>query len=274
MKFFRSVDLNRNLCPRDLYDVARRLSRKPEDPGSINLHVESRPGDEENAKLVEQIVAMCKERGLDKVRGACSYHVSPVYEQSDLDAAPLLQLATQRRTFKGINSNQRDERGRIVLPAAEAKATIKIASIFPESWIVVSSATRRILESGGLIGMEFEDVAIKGHSIHLAPEPFWELRSTVTLPKMLNSLEVTTDPEFPRYVINDPLVEPHYRESEIRALGAFDIAYTSENFRPGKPLFVVSERFYHHCVTHKIPLEVLPVRIDPACKGVSPIIFA
>ena len=263
MKLFRSVDLNRNVCPADVYEAVRRLAGKPQDPGSINLHIEAKAGDEANVELIERIVALCKEQGLDKVRGAYSYHVSPVYEPSDFDAAPLLRLATQRKLFKGINSNQRDELGRIMLPAAEAKATIKIASIFPESWIVVSSATRHILESGDLIGMKFEDVAIKGHSIHLAPEPFWELRSTVTLPKMLNSLEVTTDPEFPRYVINDPLVEPHYRQSELRALGAFDIAYTSESFRPGKPLFVVSQRFYQHCLKNKVPLEVHPVRIDP-----------
>jgi len=263
MKLYRSIDLNRKICPPDLYEAARRMSLKPDDPESINLHVEAKAGDDEGGLLVQRIAAMCKEEGLDKVRGAYSYHVSPVYDRSDFEAAPLLRLVGQKKMFKGIDSNQRDQRGRIVLPATEAKASIKIASIFPESWIVVSSATRRLLESSDLIGMKFEEVAIKGQSIHLAPEPFWELRSTLTLPRMLNSREVTTNPELPAYVINDPLVEPHYRESDIRELGAFDIAYTWENFRPGKPEFVISQRFYQHCLKHKIPLEVRPVRIDP-----------
>jgi hypothetical protein len=94
--------------------------------------------------------------------------------------------------FKGIDSNQRDGRGRIVLPATEAKPTIKLASIFPTPWVVVSSAVRRILESGNLAGMKFDEVALRGHSIHADSEPFWELRSHVTLPRMVNSIVDTS----------------------------------------------------------------------------------
>jgi hypothetical protein len=92
MKLFWSVDLNKNVCPTDLYEVARRLAGKPEDPGSISLHIEAQPGDVANAELVERIVALCKERGLDQVRGAYSYLVVPHYEPADLEAAPLLRL--------------------------------------------------------------------------------------------------------------------------------------------------------------------------------------
>jgi len=130
----------------------------PEGAGSLSFHLEAQPDDEERAKSVELIAALCKQRGLDRIRGAYSHLVMPRYEEADLQAAPLLRLVSQRKMFKGINSNQRDGVGRIVLPATEAKATIKIASIFPELWIVVSSATRRLLESAGLIGIGFEGV--------------------------------------------------------------------------------------------------------------------
>ena len=263
MKLYSRIWINQQKFPPDLFAEISRL--KPECKGPDFFHLEAKPGDDEDAKLVEQIVAMCKERGLDRVRGAYSHHVSPVYEPSDLEAAPLLRLSTQRKLFKGINSNQRDERKRIVLPATEAKPTIKIASIFPEPWIVVSSATRRILESGGLIGMKFDEVAIKGHSIHVAPEPFWELRSDVILPKMLNSVINPPEPGWSTYTINDPLAEPHYRQSEIQALGAFDIAQTWERSgRSESPDLIVSQRFYQYCLKHTIPLQVRPARIDPS----------
>jgi hypothetical protein len=262
MKFFRSVTLTPENCPEDLYAQAVRL--RPEAQRGSIFHLEAKPGEEENAKLVDQIVALCKKRGLDNVRGAYSHRVEPIYEPADLEAAPLLWLVAQERMFKGINSNQRDESGRIVLLATEAKVAIKIASIFPEPWIVVSSATRRILENGGLIGMTFEEVAIKGHSMLLAPEPFWELRSTINLPKMRNSVINPREPGWSAYTINDPYVEPHYGQSEIRALGAFDIAHTWERGgRSESPELIISQRLYQYCLKNKIPLEVRPARIDP-----------
>ncbi len=261
MKFFRSVSVNSNVCPPGLYDEIIRLW--PVGVRHLTFHLEAKPGEEENAKLVEQIVAFCKERGLDKVRGAYSYLVMTHYEPSDLKAAALLWLWTQKRMFKGINSDRRDECGRIVLPASEAKATIKVASIFPKPWLVVASATRRILERGDLIGMKFEEVAIEGHSIRASTEPFWELRSSVTLPKMVNSVEdKSIDWELPRYLISGPYGEPHYRQSELQPLGSFDIAHTWERLSGSEPALIISQRFYQYCLKNKIPLEVRPARID------------
>lgn len=227
------------------------------------FHLEAQPDDEEGARSVEHIAALCKQRGLDKIRGAYSQLVMPHYEKADLQAAPLLWLLGGSKMFKGINSKQRDEVGRIVLPATEAKATIKIASVFPEPWIVVSSATRRLLESADLIGIDYEEVAIKGHSIHVACEPFWELSTTLVLPKMANSV-IYPEPAYGHtaYTIQDPCVEPHYRQSELEPLGLFDIARTFERTRNGSQEMIVSQRFYQYCLKHKIPLRVRPVRID------------
>lgn len=228
---------------------------------------EAQPDDEERARAVEHIAALCKERGLDKIRGAYSRLVMPRYEKADLRAAPLLWLLGGSKMFKGINSNQRDEAGRIVLPATEAKATIKIASIFPEPWIVVSMATRGLLESGGLVGLAFEEVAIRGHSIHTATEPFWELTSMLALPKMANSVIHAQEWGHAPYTIQDLCVEPHYRERELEPLGTFDIARTFERKHNGSQELIISQRFYQHCLKHKIPVRVKPVRIDSDCGG-------
>ena len=177
-------------------------------------------------------------------------------------------LVGARKMFKGINSNQRDEAGRIVLTAREAKATIKIASIFPEPWIVVSSASRRLLETAGLIGIEFEEVAIKGHSIQLSCEPFWEVRSRLVLPKMANSVIYPESTHHAPYSIQDPYVEPHYRQSELESVGLFDIARAFERSHNGSQELIISQRFYQHCLRHKIPIRVKPVRID--CDRDSP----
>lgn len=269
MKFFRSVSVNSNVCPPGVYEEILRLW--PEGVRHVTFHLEAKPGDDVNAELVERIVAFCKNHGLDRLRGAYSYLVMPHYEPRDLAAAPLLWLLTQRRMFKGINSSQRDEHGRIVLPATQAKPTVKVASIFPTPWVVVSNAVRRTLESGGLAGMKFEEVAIKGHSMRASADPFWELRSTLTLPKMANSVvdpNIAFDP--PRHVIvgADTYGEPHYVESALRGVGPFDIAHTFERleagepFGAGQPALIISQRFYQHCLKHKIPLEARPARID------------
>jgi hypothetical protein len=130
MKLFRSVTLTPEHFPQDLYTRIAQL--KPEAQRGSIFHLEAKPGDEESAHLVERILALCKERGLDRIPGAYSYRVVPHYEPADLEAAPLLWLRGQRRMSKGMESNRRDGQGRIVLPATWAKPTIKIASIFPE----------------------------------------------------------------------------------------------------------------------------------------------
>jgi hypothetical protein len=262
MKFYRRIWINERGCPPELFATIVGLG--PECRGRDFFHLEAKPGEEANAECVERILALCKEHGLDKIKGAYSYSVLPHYEASDLQAAPLLRLWTQRRMFKGLNSDKRDDQGRVVLPAAEAKPSIRMASIWPKPWIVVSDRTRRVLEEGGLASMKFDEVAIKGHSVHASPDPFWELRSKVILPKMVNSVPDTTiDWELQRYLIHGPYGEPRYREGDLRPLGAFDIAHTWERLSAGEPGLLVSQRFYQHCLKNKIPLEVRPARVEP-----------
>jgi len=189
MKFYHSIWINERGFPPQLYATIVQL--KPESSKRDFFHLEAHPGDEAGAQLVEKIVALCKQHGLkDKSEGhrdgAFAYGMRHHYEVCDLQAAPLLRLKIQKKMFEGINSGQRDDLGRVWLPASTAKASVKIISIWPKPWIVVSGAVRRILESGGLAGLTFKEVTIKGDSIYAGAAPFWELRSSVVLPKMAN----------------------------------------------------------------------------------------
>ena len=170
---------------------------------------------------------------------------------------------------------ERNEQGRLQLVASNAKPSLKLFSVFP-NWIVVSNKVRQLLESGQLIGLQFGEVVLKGKSVHASAEPFWELQSSLVLPKMANVHQFIhpgrTEPEpfqgdYSKIImLNDPPFnkgEVHYRQKDLAALGAFDIARTFENYVEPHPALVISQRLYQHCLQHKINLSVDPVRIDP-----------
>lgn len=267
MKFSRRLTVEKDRCPADLFEAIVRL--RPECyRGGGSFHIETDPEDTLGAKLVDEIISMCEVRGLQRsapgMVGAYIYHVHHEYELDDLTSAPLLQLMTQKRMFKGIDSGDRDASGRVWLPASEAKPTIKTLSIFLRPWVVVSNNTRHMLENGELVGLKFDPVTIRGYSVYASADPFWELRSTITLPRMVNAVSnpgVTCE----SYWARGQYGEFHYRQGDLRPLGQFDIAFTAEPFGGAvpNPELVVSQRFYQHCRKHKIPLEVKPVRIDP-----------
>jgi len=265
MKFYRRIWIKQQDVPPEVYSAVVRL--KSERQRGDFFFIEAQPEDEVANDLVDKVLTLCQESGLSYKSGAdpgsYEYLSLPVYEQCDLETASLLRLWTQKRMFKGIDSDKRDERGRIVLPATGAKTTINIASIWPKPWIVVSDAVRQTLESGGLAGLKFDEAAIKGHSIHTSPAPFWELQSAFELPKMVNSVpDTAVEWEQPRHLIRDSYGEPHYRQCELQPLGSFDIAHTFERLSGGEPALIISQRFYQHCLKNKIPLEVRPARID------------
>jgi hypothetical protein len=266
MKFSRRIYVYKERCPGDLFESIVNL--KPECyHGGGSFVLETKPDDEAGERMVDEIRAMLEKNGLNEeipgVSGAFTHDVHFDYELCDFQAASLLRLVAQKRMFKGIDSGERDGLGRVWLPATEAKPTIKIASIFPRPWIVVSDKTRRILEDGGLIGLKFDEVSIKGHSVHASPDSFWELRSTITLPQMVNSVPDAGVP-WKSFLIKDSFGEPHYRSADLQPLNVFDIAHTLEPLGGRTdPSLIVSQRFYQHCLKNKIPLEVRPVRIDP-----------
>lgn len=208
----------------------------------------------------------------DKSYGYC---ISRFYEPDDLASSELLRITRQPRIHNTLTP-PRDEQGRLFIVASKAKKSLKLTSTWWPDWIIVSNKVRQSFEEGGLVGLKFGEVAIKGKSANLSPEPFWELLSSVTLPKM----------PYPERLIHSGMYEPvpfqgdysrvvyiddrpfhgaevHYRRSDLAALGHFDIAATFENYMEPHPALIVSQRFYQHCLKNKIPLKVEPVRIDP-----------
>jgi hypothetical protein len=264
MKFFRSVTITPEHCPPDLYAYLVRL--KPDAQRGSIFFLEARPGDGTNAELVEHIVALCKERGLKQDRGetvgSYKYSAARIYEPSDLEAAELLFLAGGRGYLRDANRN---EQGLLVIPASQASPSLKLKAVFPAPWIVVSDSVRHIFEAAGLEGLAFRETLVCGRSARAAKEPLWELTSPISLPRILNSVRYETS-TFECYGIDDDSYqrpEIHYRQSELHALGTFDIARTREPLGDRDPSLIVSRRFYRCCLDRRIPVDVWPVRIDP-----------
>ena len=264
MKLYRSISIEERGFPSEIYQAIVRLS--PGDQQTDHFCLECQPGDESTAAQAESILALCERHGLRPARtageiGTYTYAVVRHYEPADLKTAPFLILGAQRKMFRG--AGERDALGRLLLPATQAKLSIKIASVFLKDWYVVSDMVKKILESGGLIGLHFRETVLKGKSVYAADQPLWELDSNLTLPKMVNSL-LNEHSVVPCYAIDERPYrygEPHYRQHELRAIGDFDIARTFEPLGYAQGM-VVSHRLYQHCLKNKIPIEGRPVRID------------
>ena len=228
--------------------------------------------------FIQHALEVLKRHGIPRRRTANStsygYTISRFYESNDLMDSELLLVSAQRQ-IQSLTDPLRDEQGRLLLTASNAKPSLKVGCIFG-NWTIVSDGVRRSFEAGDFIGLRFQEVALKGKSVHASPEPFWELLSSITLPKMPHPERfvhrgiIAPEPfqgDYSRVVlISDPpfaKAEVHYRRSDLEAIGPFDIAGTFENYMEPHPALVVSQRFYQHCLKHKIPLEVEPVRIDP-----------
>jgi hypothetical protein len=266
MKYSRRIYIREQGFPSDLYKEIVRL--KPECHAGERFMLEAKPGDEANGQLAERIAAMCQQRGLKRTSGdvgTYGYTGRRYYEADDLLVASFFILRGQKKIFKDHTGYiKRNEVGRLVIPASEATKSVKLGSIYPTDFIVVSNPVRCHLENDGLIGLQFAELVVKGTSIHGANHPFWELKSSVILPKMVNSI---IDPGGQTYGIRDFYfkLEPHYRQSELAAIGRFDVAYALEPHQliVQECALIISQKFYQCCLRNDIPLEVTPVRIDP-----------
>ena len=243
--------------------------------------------DPDGDEFIRRALEMLKRHGIplrysvnsSDYNSSYGYDISRFYEPDDLKHAELLLLVRKGRIHNTLEP-ARDEQGRLYLLASKAKESLKLGNLLWPDWVIVSDKVRRSLEGAGLVGLRFIEVAIKGKSTYLASEPFWELQSSITLPKMPDRGNLF----HPEFHPDHPTVEPfqgdysrtifindapffngevHYRRSDLTVLGQFDIAATFENYMETHPALVVSQRFYQHCLKHKIPLPVEPVRIDP-----------
>lgn len=276
MKYRHFISIDTGILPDSQFEAVCSLSPEGRTERGFRLTIDSdRP---DGGEIVADFVSICEKHGLKKrnVSTKTSYghtadrwYGEEVYVNSDF-----LVLRRQDK-IQGLTKPERDEQGRLLLVATNAKPSKKIGRIFP-NWIIVSDKVRRLLESAGLIGLRFGEVALQGKSIHASPEPFWELQSSLVLPKMANVHQFVhpgmTDVEpfqgdySKTIMLHDPPFnkgEVHYRRSDLAAIGPFDIGRTFEKYMEPHEALVISQRFYQHCLKNKIPLEVEPVRIDP-----------
>ena len=265
MKFYRSFRIREQGFPSELYSEI--CAKKPESRGKGDFDVESQPGDVANSALIERLVDFCEQHSVPqaKISGefkAYNYAVVRHYEADDLKTTPFLILETQKRMFR--DGLERDAQGRLMLPAKNATATIKIASCMFKALYVASDAAKTILEAGQLTGLIFRETVLKGTSASATNEPFWEIDSNLKMPVMVNAV-LNPHPKMPCYMIDERPYrygEPHYRQQDLGPLGNFDIARTFEQLGASHGL-IVSQHFYQYCLKNKIELVARPVRIDP-----------
>jgi hypothetical protein len=263
MKFYRSVWIDEKGFPVELYK--KIVALKKECQKGDHFHLECQPGDEQFVGLAEHIVALCIEAGLAQtpqgITGTYGYDVMRHYEADDLGVASFLMLETQTRMFR--ERLNRDESGRLILPAKEAGTTIKFSSGMFNHFYVVPDSVKTNLEAGQLTGLFFRETVLKGSSIRATTEMLWEIESKIKLPKMVNS-GLNPHSVVPCYWIAEPPyrnAEPHYRQGDLLPLGRFDVARTFEQLG-SDPGMIISQRFYQYCLQHKISLRCRPVRID------------
>ena len=274
MKYRHFLQVNEATLPKSAFAEICAIAPEGCKPYVFDLQIDSDFPD--GGEIVKKIIQICRSNGLGRRRsyGPNSYgHAADRWYGDEVSNSAYLIVCRQRQ-MQSPAEPERDEEGRLQLIASNAKPSLKLFSVF-SNWIVVSNKVSQLLESGQFIGLQFGKVELKGKSVHASPEPFWELQSSLVLPKMANVHQFihpgrteaeTFQGDYSKIImLNDPPFnkgEVHYRRSELAALGAFDIAKTFENYMEPHPALVVSQRFYQYCLKNKIKLDVDLVRID------------
>jgi hypothetical protein len=229
--------------------------------------------DAERGLIATRILEICQQAGLCRsdrgLPGTYGHHVQRIYDPEDLRGVEHLLLLRQRE-IQG--PTERNVQGRLLLAASRAKASIKCGRIFP-NWVIVADVLRRALEPHRFVGLEFKPVEFNGRSA-VAKEPFWELCSSVVMPKLVNDGRLiqiglrAAEPfsgDYSRIVMvsEPPYANPeaHFRAIEVQQLGPFDVAHTFEKFIEPHPATIVSQRFYQACQAAGCELRVQPVRL-------------
>ncbi len=278
MQYFHFLAIDEGTIGRGEFEELCRLKAEARKPTGFRAVVISK--DPCGDGLIRHGIEVARKHGLTRAYHSSvstyGYHVARGYDESDLSAAELLVLLRQGKA-QGLSTPERDGQGRLILLAINAKRSIRLRSVFPNH-IIIADKVRRMLEDARFVGLHFGEVVIKGTSVRAATEPFWELQSSIVLPKMANTDRLMHygwrgEPpqpftgDYSRAVfIKDPPFdtgEVRYRRSHLTVLGPFDVARTLEYYTETHPALVISQRLYQHCQKNKIALNVDPVLIEP-----------
>jgi hypothetical protein len=268
MKYRHFLSIDEGILPAADFEQVCSLSAAGRTRRGFRLTVDS--DQPHGGEVVRRFVSICEARGLRRsnVSTAASYgHTADRWYEDDLFRSEYLILTRQVITQAGAKA------GKLLLgadPRWTAASMLRVSSR-----IVISEQARQILEGHKLIGLRFGDTSLKAEGAHEPQGLFWELGSSIVLPKMVNTHQFVhpgrteAEPFKGDYskiiLIKDPpfnVGEPHYRRGDLEALGAFDIANTYENFMEPYRGFVISQRMLQCCVASDIGLAVYPVQID------------
>lgn len=274
MRYLHSLAIDIGTIPKN--DFEDLCQRKPEGRKPLGFYIEVVCKDPTGDEIICRGIEVARKHGLRRRYHASAnsygYHVTRWYDDSDLANAELLILGRQTK-IQGLTNPSRDAQGRLLLAAA-LKSNFAIGRVFP-NWVVVSDRVKRTLETARLVGLFFFEVAPRNVGLEAPPAPIWEVRSTITLPKMANMERFIhpgqTEPlpfqgDYSQIVmLSEPPFdkgEVHYRRSDLTAIGPFDIGSTYENYLEPHPALVISKRFYQLLVSNRLQVQADPVRLD------------
>jgi hypothetical protein len=287
MNYRHHVHVDQNSLPKIAYEELCAIAPSARKHYGFHLQLDTNAAD--GGEVVRRITAICSQHGLRRRqavgKGAYKHTVDRDY-QDDLFHFDFLMLNPQTMTRAGVRD------GRFV-GAADPEYMLMSELGFSQR-VVVSEDVREVIEKGEFVGLEFGASPLFPESVGgvsaeewlaglrssqrwaVLPGPFWELKSSVILPKMASSLmqygwrgepprAFEGDYSRPVFIDDPPFSkgEVHYRRHQIAALGSFDVARTYENYMAPKPALVISQRFYQRCLANGIGIWADPVHIDP-----------
>jgi hypothetical protein len=129
---------------------------------------------------------------------------------------------------------------------------------------VVHESVRQEMVKAGLVGLQFNKIITDGDG----SSDFWELVSPVTLPPMPRERLVCREISPGDYqnvagIRDGDFLEKeiHFPAAGIARLEPFDFGLTYEIFGVERwP--IISQRFRQFCLTHKLNVSGVPVRLD------------
>lgn len=231
-------------------------------------------GNEDEIK-VKQVLKRLELEGLQPGRigslelGRYRLRIECVYSIKDLEQSDLLEFEP-KKVVRSVA--KRGESGVYEVEDYLLKSNLDIFAIDMEVYCVTEQVRQKI-EQDDLKHITFEPIRVIGKKAESWQGKVWMLSSDFQLPKLAPSCRLVYlgkgepfDGDYTRMIgIDDGVYTPaefHYRSSDIKALEAFDLAFTFEKFGWEKSL-VASRRFYECCRKNGYRLNWWPVRIDP-----------
>ncbi len=286
MRYRHHLGVDEESLPKEAYEEICALAPSARKHYGFHLQLDTDASD--GGEIVRRIIAICSQHGLARRRtvgrGAYGHYADRSYGDNLFDF-DMLMLNRQVIARMGVRDS------RFVGAADPAWRAGSLLGFSQQ--VVVDGEVRRLLEQAKFIGLQFggspvyperlgaltadEWLAAENASQRsgILPGPFWELKTSIVLPKIATPLmeyglrgapprPFEGDYSRPVFIDDPPFSkgEAGYRRGEINELGPFDIARTFEKYMGPEPALVISQRFYRYCLANEIGVNVDPVHVD------------